>query len=368
MNNDRLISQFLDYVKIASPSTKEGAFAKILKADMESIGFEVIVDDAGVEANADTGNLIGFLKGTKDVDPIIFCAHMDTVTPCENIEPIIEDGIIKSAGNTILSGDDKAGIVSILEGIRHIKENNIPHGDIEVVFTICEETGLLGSKYLDYSKLSSKMAFILDSSGNVGEVIVQGPAQNQIHAEFHGIAAHAGLSPEKGISAIQVASRAIDRMTLLRIDEETTANVGTISGGAATNIVADYVSVELEARSLDEEKLDKQTKHMVDTIEQAAKDYNSKVNVRVENSYPVFTVAEDEPILEVIKRAMLKTDLQYKPLSTGGGSDTNIFNGKGISTVTLANGMRNAHSVDESIAVDDIIKSAELVAGIIQSI
>ena len=369
MNNDRLITQFLDYVKIASPSTKEGNFAKVLRADMESIGFEVIVDDAaGIKAKSDVGNLIGYLKGTKNVAPIIFCAHMDTVTPCENIEPIIEDGIIKSAGNTILSGDDKAGIVSILEGIRHIKENNIPHGDIEVVFTVCEETGLLGSKYLDYSKVKSKMAFILDSGGDVGEVIVQGPAQNQIFAEFHGRAAHAGLSPEKGISAIQVASRAIDRMTLLRIDEETTANVGTIRGGAATNIVADYAAVEFEARSLDEAKLDKQTKHMVETIEEAAKDFNAKVDVRVENSYPVFTVAEDEPILEVLKKAMEKIDLKYNPTSTGGGSDTNIFNGKGISTVTLGIGMKNAHSVDECIAVDDIIKSAELVAEIIESI
>ena len=368
MNNDRLITQFLDYVKIASPSAKEGNFAKILKEDMESIGFEVIVDDAVPKANSDTGNLIGYLKGSKDVDPIIFCAHMDTVTPCENIEPIIEDGIIKSAGNTILSADDKAGIVAILEGIRYIKENDIPHGDIELIFTICEETGLLGSKYLDYSKVNSKMAFILDSGGDVGEVIVQGPAQNQIFAEFHGVSAHAGLSPEKGISAIQVASRAIDRMTLLRIDEETTANVGTISGGAATNIVADHVLVELEARSLDMDKLNKQTQHMVDTIEEAAKDYKSKVDVRVENVYPVFTVAEDEPILQVIKKAMLKTNLEYQPGSTGGGSDTNIFNGKGISTVTLGIGMKNAHSVDECIAVDDIIKSAELVAGIIESI
>ena len=368
MNKDRLISQFLDYVKISSPSTKEGAFAKILKAEMETMGFDVIIDDAGIKAKSDTGNLIARLKGTKDVDPIILCAHMDTVTPCKNIEPIIEDGIIKSAGNTILSADDKAGIVAILEGVKHVQENNIPHGDIEIIFTICEETGLLGSKYLDYSKVKSQMAFILDSGGDVGEVVVQGPAQNQIHAEFQGIAAHAGLSPEKGISAIQVASRAIDQMKLLRIDEETTANVGTISGGAATNIVADHVSVELEARSLNEEKLDKQTKHMVESIEKAAQDYNSKVDVRVENSYPVFTVDKDEAILQVLKKAMLKIDLNYNPSSTGGGSDTNIFNGKGIQTVTLGIGMKNAHSVDESIAIDDIVKSAELVAAIIQSI
>lgn len=368
MNNDRLISQFLDYVKISSPSTKEGDFAKVLKSDMEDIGFEVIVDDAGSKANSNTGNLIGYLKGNKDIDPIMFCAHMDTVTPCENIEPIIEDGIIKSAGNTILSGDDKAGIVAILEGIRHIKESNIPHGDIEVVFTICEEVGLLGAKYLDYSKIKSKMAFILDSGGPVGGVVVQGPAQAQIHAQFHGRAAHAGLEPEKGISAIQVASRAIDRMNLLRIDEETTANVGIINGGTATNIVTDYASVEFECRSLDQEKLDKQTKHMVDTIEEAAADFNSKVDIKVENVYPVFSISKDEPILDIIEKSMLKTGVEYNPQSTGGGSDTNIFNGKGINTVTLAVGMYNAHSVDEYIAVDDIILSAKLVANIIESI
>ena len=368
MNNDRLISQFLDYVRIPSPSTKEGEFAQVLKAEMESLGFEVIFDDAGKEANSDTGNLIGYLKGNKDVQPILFCAHMDTVTPCENIEPVVENRIIKSAGNTILSADDKAGIVAILEGIRHIKENNISHGDIEVIFTICEEIGLLGAKFLDYSKVKSKIGFILDSGGPVGGVIVQGPTQAQIHAQFHGKAAHAGLEPEKGISAIQVASRAIDRMNLLRIDEETTANVGIIKGGSATNIVTDYVSVEFECRSLDEDKLNKQIKHMVNTIEEAGKDFNSKVDIEVENNYPVFSVSDDEPILDIIKKSMIKTGVDYNPTSTGGGSDTNIFNGKGITTVTLAVGMYNAHSVDEYISVDDLIKSAELVANIIESI
>ncbi len=368
MNKDRLIRQFLDYVKIESPSYKEGNFAKILKEDLEKIGFEVMVDNSGKEAGSDTGNLIGYLKGNKEVEPIMFCAHMDTVTPCENIEPIIEDGVIKSQGNTILSADDKAGIVSILEGIRYIKENNIPHGDIEVVFTICEEVGLYGSKYLDYSKIKSKMLFVLDASGEIGGVNVQGPAQAQIHAKFHGKAAHAGLSPEKGISAIQVAARAIDSMSLLRIDEETTANVGTIKGGLATNIVADYVEVEFESRSLSEEKLNKQVKHMVYTLSKAAKDFDAKVDIVVENSYPTFKLDENEPILKIIEKAMNKVDVSYMPKPTGGGSDTNIFNGKGLKAATLGIGMFNAHSVNEYIAVDDIVKTSALVAAIIESI
>ena len=368
MNKESIISKFLDYVRISSPSYREGNFAEVIKKDMKKIGFEVVVDNAGTKAGSDTGNLIGYLNGNKDIETIMFCAHMDTVTPCENIEPIIEDGIIKSRGNTILSADDKAGIIAILEGIRHIKENNIPHGDIEVVFTICEEVGLYGSKYLDYSRIKSKMAFVLDASGDIGGVNVQGPAQAQIHAKFHGKAAHAGLNPEKGINAIQVASRAIDRMALLRIDEETTANIGIIKGGTATNIVADYAEVEFEARSLNEEKLNKQVNHMVEAMEQAAKEFNSNVDIKVDKSYPTFKLNNDEPILKIIENAMKKVNIPYMPKPTGGGSDTNIFNGNGLKAATLGIGMFGAHSVDEYIAEDDIVKTAELVAAIIENV
>lgn len=335
---------------------------------MESLGFTVYEDDAGEKAGSNSGNLIAHLKGDKDVDPVMFCAHMDTVTPCKNIEPVIEDGIIRSKGETILSADDKAGIVAIIEGIRYIKENNIAHGDIEVVFTICEEVGLYGSKYLDYSKIKSKNAFILDSGGPVGGVIVKGPSQAQIDAKFYGKAAHAGLSPEEGISAIEMAAMAIHNMKLLRIDEETTANVGTIKGGMATNIVADYAEVEFEARSLDSEKLKKQVKHMVYTLSMVEKDYKSKVEIEVRNEYPTFSIDEDAEILKIAEKAIEKTGVKYDTRSTGGGSDTNIFNGNGLNAVTLAIGMYKAHSVDEHISVDDLIKSTEIVASIIESI
>lgn len=368
MDRERIINKFIEYVKIPSPSYKEAEFAKILKKDMEELGIEVIVDNAGEKAGSNTGNLIGFLKGNKNVEPIMFCAHMDTVKPCENIEPIIEDGIIKSKGDTILSADDKAGIVAILEAIRYIKENNIPHGDIELVFTICEEVGLYGSKYLDYSKIKSKMAFVLDASGEIGGINVQGPAQSQIYAKFHGKAAHAGLSPENGINAIQVAAKAISNMKLLRIDEETTANVGVIKGGSATNIVADYAEIELEARSLKEEKLEKQVNHMIESIENAAKEFGAKVDIDVKHAYPTFLLEKDEPILDIIKNAMEKLNISYKPSTTGGGSDTNIFNSKGIKAATLSIGMFNAHSVNEYIAADDLIKITSLVASIIENL
>lgn len=367
MNRDNIVNKFLDYVKIYSPSYEEGSFADVLKGELLELGFTVSKDNAGEKAGSNTGNIIAYLKGDKDVEPVMFCAHMDTVTPCKDIEPIIEDGIIKSKGNTILSADDKAGIVAIIEGIRHIKENNISHGDIEVVFTICEEVGLYGAKYLDYSSIKSKNAFILDSGGSLGGVIVKGPSQAQIKAKFYGKASHAGLNPEDGISAIQMAARAIDRMNLLRIDEETTANVGTIKGGMATNIVADYAEVHFEARSLDGEKLNKQVKHMVYTLSMAGKDFDSKVEIEVENSYPPFSIDENSQVLKIAEKAMKNAGLEYVPRSTGGGSDTNIFNGNGINAVTLAIGMYKAHSVDEFISIDDLIKSTEVVASIIES-
>lgn len=368
MNKDKVVNKFLDYVKIYSPSHEEAEFAKVLKADLEELGFAVHEDGAGEKAGSNSGNLIAHLKGDKDVEPIMFCAHMDTVTPCKDIEPIIEDGIIKSKGNTILSADDKAGIVAILEGIRYIKEKEISHGDIEIVFTICEEVGLYGSKYLDYSKVKSKNAFVLDSGGPVGGVIVQGPSQTQISSKFYGKAAHAGLSPEAGISAIQMAATAIHNMNLLRIDEETTANVGTIKGGMATNIVADYTEVEFEARSLDSEKLKKQVKHMVYTLSMVERDFKSKVEIEVKNEYPIFSLDKDAKILKIAEKAIENIGLKYNPGSTGGGSDTNIFNGNGLDAVTLNIGMYKAHSTDEYISVDDLLKSSELVASIIESI
>ncbi len=198
---------------------------------MEKIGLEVYMDDAGEKVGSNSGNLIGKLRGNTDGETILFSAHMDTVSPGIGIKPIIKDGVIYSDGTTILGGDDKAGIAAILEAIEIIVENNIPHGDIEVVFSIFEEGGLFGAKNLDYTKLNAKVGFVLDSGGEPGQIIVQGPAQNKINAKFIGKEAHAGVAPENGISAIQIAAEAISNMKLLRIDEETTANIGYILVG-----------------------------------------------------------------------------------------------------------------------------------------
>ncbi len=368
MNKERITEEFIEMVKISSLSKKEAVFAAFLTKKLEAMGFDIYVDNAGEQCGGNTGNIIAKIKGTVAAAPLLFCAHMDTVVPGENINPQIRDEIIYSDGSTILGADDKAGIAAILEAVRYIKENNIPHGDLELVFTISEEGGLFGAKYLDYSKLSAKKAFILDSSGEVGDVIVQGPAQMRLFATIHGKAAHAGVAPELGINAIQVAARAIDKMKLLRIDPETTANIGTINGGTATNIVCDSVDIKLEARSLVKEKAEAQIKHMIECIEAACKEYETTSSIVAEFNYPPFKVDLDSEIIQTVDAAIKSIGMTPSYKSTGGGSDTNIFSEKGLSAVNLAIGMNNVHTTNENIAIESLVKSSELVAAIIKQI
>jgi tripeptide aminopeptidase len=358
----------MEMVQITSLSLKEKNFSDFLCNKLKDLGLEVYIDAAGEKCGGNTGNIIATLKGNVQAPTIMLGAHMDTVVPGENIKPQIRDGVIYSDGTTILGSDDKAGIAAILEAIRYIKENNLKHGDLELVFFIAEEGGLFGSKHLDYSRVKSKMAFILDSGGPVGDVIVQGPAQMKIFADFKGKAAHAGVAPENGINAIQVAARAIDNMKLLRIDHETTANVGTIAGGSATNIVTDAVNVKFEARSLNNDKLKKQTDHMVECINKACEEFNTTCDIQVILSYPAFTIEKESDIAKLVTRAIEGIGLTADLKSTGGGSDTNVLNGNDIAAVTLAIGMNNVHTTAENIEIESIVKSAELVAAIIQHV
>ncbi len=368
MNREKIVEKFIEYVKIDSPSFEEKNFALVVKEDLENLGCEVVFDGSKEKTGSNTGNLIARLKGNPSFEPIMFSAHLDTVSPGLNIEPLIKDGCIYSKGATILAGDDKSGIVAILEGLAYVVENNIDHGDIEIVLTTCEESGLLGSSNLDYSLISSKMAFVLDGGGDVGKVFNQGPAQTLLDVDFYGKSAHAGLNPEDGISAIQVAARAIDSMELLRIDEDTTANVGIIQGGRATNIVTDLVNVQIECRSLVQEKLTKQVDSIVASINSACEAFNTKADIKIIPKYPVFSLKEDHRLIGLVTKALKNIGIEAEILATGGGSDTNNYNGRGISSVILSTGMENVHTTDEFISIDNLVKSTELVVSIIKSL
>lgn len=370
INKQRIIDEFLELVQIDSHSSKEGKIASILIKKLEEIGFDVYVDDAGKKLNGETGNIIATLKGNREGKKVLFSAHMDTVAPGEGVKPVIDEkeGIIKSDGTTVLGSDDKAGITAILEGVRYIKENNIDHSDIQVVFSIWEEGGLNGAKYLDYSKIDCDYGFVLDSGGSPGEVVVQAPAQDSIKVKIKGKPAHAGLMPENGISAVMVASRAIEKMNLLRIDEETTANIGTINGGIATNIVMPELEIKAEARSLSDEKLEKQSKHMVECFEKACEEFGAEADIEVIRSYSAFKVEENEEIIDVLKKAFSNMGLQTTLGSTGGGSDTNIMSKNGVKAVILGVGMKKVHTLEEYIKIEDLVNSGVMVAEIIKSV
>lgn len=361
IDKERLLSTFMEYVRISSESMNEGDMSKRLVKDLKSLGFDAYEDTAGEKVGSTGNNVYCFIPGEIDKEPLLFSAHMDTVKPGVGIIPIIQDGYVKSEGNTILGGDNKAGITAIMEALRTIKDNNTAHRPIEVVITIGEESGLLGAKSLDYSTIKSKKAIVLDTGGNVGKIVVQAPGQAQINAKIIGKAAHAGNAPESGISAIMVGAEAIQNMKLLRVDEETTANIGTFKAEGATNIVAPELIIKAEARSLNRDKLDAQVDHMVKCLEDAGEKYGAKVECLVEVSYYSFSIDKDNELVNEVEKACHRLGYPVSKVSAGGGSDANIYNGNGIQAINLGNGTELVHTTDERLNIEEFEKITNLV-------
>ncbi|MDO9555380.1 MAG: M20/M25/M40 family metallo-hydrolase [Atribacterota bacterium] len=369
VNEKRLIESFMELVKIDSVSKEEKEVANFLVKKLKDFGLEVIVDQAGEKVKSNSGNIIARLKGNiKKATPIMFSAHMDTVVPGKNIKPICDGEKIVSDGKTILGADDKAAIAALLEVLHIIKDKNISHGDIEIVFTICEEIGLHGAKNLDISDLNARMAFVLDCGGQVGEIISAAPSQNSLKIIIHGKSAHAGSNPEEGINAIQVAGFALSRMELGRIDEETTTNIGIISGGKATNIIPDEVILEGEVRSRNEEKLEKYTRKLKQIVEDTAQEFKTKAEVKINREYYCYNLSTDDQVVKIVMKAAKDIGLEPTLHPSGGGSDANIFNKKGFPSVDLAIGMEKVHTVDEYILVKNLKNTVEYVLSIINTV
>lgn len=369
VNEKRLVESFMKLVRIDSISREERDLADFLIEKLEDLGLEVIVDQAGEKVKSNCGNIIARFKGNiKEVTPIMFSAHMDTVVPGKNIEPVCEGDKILSSGKTILGADDKAAIAALLEALHIIKEDNISCGDIEIVFSICEEIGLKGAKNLDISSLNARMAFVLDSGGPVGEIISAAPSQNSLKIIIHGKSAHAGSNPEEGINAIQVAGFALSRMKLGRIDEETTTNIGIISGGKATNIIPDEVILEGEVRSRNEEKLEKYTKILKQVVEDTAQEFKAKAEVIINREFYCYNLSTDDRIVKIAMKAAKDMGLEPLLRPSGGGSDANVFNKKGFPSVDLAIGMEKVHTVDEYILVKNLKNTVEYVLSIINTV
>jgi len=355
INQDRLVSTFLELVQIDSPSGQEEEIARHLTAELRSLGLTVEHDT--------TGNVIGHLAG--EGQPILLCAHMDTVEPGRGVKPVIASGMITSDGTTILGGDDKSGVAVILEVLRVLREQHLPHPSLEVALTVSEETGVIDAQGLDLATFRAKEGIVLDSGGPIGAIVVAAPSQEKIRAIVHGKTAHAGVEPEKGINAIVVAAEAIAAMPLGRIDEETTANIGRIQGGMATNIVPDRAEIAGEARSRDERKLESQVKAMTEALEKAAKRHGAMVEIDVQRSYSTFKLSEEVGIVRRAVAAAKSLGLTPALVPSGGGSDANIFNAGGIATINISTGMDQVHTTEERIAVDDMVKSAEFLMAVL---
>ncbi|WP_010093159.1 M20/M25/M40 family metallo-hydrolase [Ornithinibacillus scapharcae] len=369
VNQDRLVSEFMELVQVDSETGFETEIAKVLKQKFTDLGVEVVEDNAKEVTGHGANNLICTLKGTKQgVDAIYFTSHMDTVVPGKGIKPSIKDGYIVSDGTTILGSDDKAGLAAMLEAIRTIQENNIEHGDVQFVITVGEESGLVGAKALDSSQINAKFGYALDSNGDVGDIIVAAPTQAKIHTIIKGKTAHAGVAPEKGVSAITIAAKAISKMPLGRIDEETTANIGRFEGGKQTNIVVDHVEILAEARSLVPEKMESQVAKMKEAFESTAKDMGGEAIVDIKVMYPGFKQQAGDEVVEVARRAAASIGRESKLLKSGGGSDANVIAGFGIPTVNLAVGYEEIHTTNERIPVDELVKVTELVTAIIEEV
>ncbi|MGW9526808.1 tripeptidase T [Paenibacillus terrae] len=366
---DRIIQEFMELVQVDSETKHEQEISRVLKEKFNALGLEVIEDDSRERTGHGSGNLIVTWKaeGAEQAPKLFFTCHMDTVTPGKGIKPQLgEDGWIRSDGSTILGADDKAGIAALFEAIRVVREQKIPHGQIQFVITAGEESGLFGARAMKPELLDADFGYALDSNGEVGSICVAAPTQARIEMKITGKSAHAGVNPEDGISAIQVASKAISNMKLGRIDKETTANIGSFEGGGATNVVCDFVLIRAEARSIVQEKVNHQIQHMREALETTAREFGAQGEFRSEVIYPAFSFAEHDEIVQVAQRAIQGLGLATPTFHSGGGSDANVFNGLGVPTVNLAVGYQNIHTTQEKIKADDLVKVAEVVVALIQ--
>lgn len=360
VNTERLVKNFLKLVEIKSFSGDEKEICDEIIGQLKSLNIKHKIDHIGnIYARLpSSSNKNSFQIQTQ---PVMFSCHMDTVSIGDRIIPVVNDGIISSDGSSILGADNKAGIASVLETVRILKEREIPHGEIELVFTVQEEKSLTGSKNFDCSILNSKIGYVVDGSMSPGSIVTQAPYKNSINFTIEGRAAHAGVNPEKGVSAIKVAASIIDKMKLFRIDKQTTANIGIISGGISSNIICPEVKMKGEVRSLDYEKLKDQIEHMQDCAIKCASSYGVKADIETKLQYSGYKISEDEAIVRYFKKACKNLRVDHGIYISGGGSDANIFNKAGVQCVVIGTGVKNPHTTSEKVSIDDLIKTTEII-------
>ena len=374
VHRERLAANFIELCEIESPSRQEGRMSARLRQLFQEIGdCDIIEDDSAARTGSECGNLIIRFDGGLDLTPIFFSCHMDTVGPAKGVRVKRTGDLFTSAGDTILGSDDKSGLAACIEAMRLLRQSGTQHRPVEFVITTCEEIGLVGAKALDPSLIRAREGYALDSSG-FARVITHAPAANRLTITVGGIAAHAGLNPEWGVNAIQLAAKALAEAPSGRIDEETTANFGTIHGGVASNIVPEKVVIEAEVRSHSMDKLERVTEAIRERFQAVVDSWRDPsgaakgcptVEVAVRLDFPVMQLSQEDRVIRRVDAAARAIGLELAYEKAGGGSDANIFNGHGLATAIVATGMTNVHSTDEQVTLQDMVDLTRLLLALL---
>ena len=362
-----VVDLFTELAGLPSPPGDERAVADAVIRYLKDLGLEVDEDDAGAVVGSTMGNVYCRVEPTDSGSPIFLCAHLDTVPPEGPIEPVVEDGVVRNAAETILGADNKSAVAAMLEGVRRLLAENRPHGGIELLFTPKEEVGLLGAAAFDQQRLRARIGYVYDQAAPIGEIILGAPYSRAMQVRFHGRAAHSGMYPEEGSSAIAAAARAISDLRLGRVDEETTANVGIIQGGIAGNIIPEWCALDAEARSHDEAKLEGLVQEMVDAFSFAAGLEDCEVETRISKSYRGYRFKRDDTVVRIAHVALERSGYTPSYALSGGAADANIFNERGLACLNLANGMQDIHTPDERIAVEDLEGMVEVTLALVDA-
>lgn len=364
---EQILEEFNELVQISSPSLGERGMADVLKKKLSGLGFFVEEDDAGEKTGGNAGNVFARLAASENctAEPIMLAAHMDRVPGGEKIAPLLDGDRIVTDGTTILAADDVSGICAILDGVRAVLAEGIPHPEIELLFTISEEVKLKGSKNFDFSKVHAKEAYCLDSSGRLGRIVTGAPRIEELVFFVHGRKAHAGNEPEKGINALRGAANILCDIREGRLDEETTANWSVIKAGSVTNVVCDLAEVHGEVRSHNEEKVARYEEYCRRHIAGKTEGTGLLTDFEVRPNHGSFHVADDSRCVRRLKAAFDRCGFRCETEIGGGGMDANIINGKGITCVGVAVGYMKNHTSEESQYVKDLIKAGQLVKSLL---
>ena len=364
-SGDEIVPLFLELAALRSPPGEEREVADAVLRYLRQLGLDPDEDDAGARIGSTMGNVYARIEPTAAGTPLFFCAHLDTVPPDGELQPVVEDGVVRNGGGTILGADNKAAVVAMLEGVRRVLAENRPHAGIELLFTPMEEVGLKGAGAFDCSRLRAHVGYVYDQGSPIGEIVLGAPWAQAMEVRFHGRASHAGMFPEEGRSAIAAAARAIADLRLGRVDEDTTANVGVISGGTGGNIVPEWCTFLAEARSHDERKLGEIVQEMLDAYSFAATATECEVEVAVNKQYTGYRFKRDDDAVRLAADALARCGFEPTYVLSGGGADANVFNLYGLRCVNLANGMTDIHTPDERIAVADLEAMVEVTLALV---